>query len=71
MVIGQVSMLPQKGLEVLLVDIAVIPVIDFFEGFVIVELFWTVDGLSLFFQDTVQSYFFFQQLGQWGFNSGT
>lgn len=71
MIIGQVPMLPQKGLEILLVDVSVIPIINFFKGFAIVELFWTVDGLSLFFQDTVQSYFFFKQLGHWSFNSRT
>jgi len=39
MIIGQVPMLPQKGLEILLVDVSVIPIIYFFEGFAIVELF--------------------------------
>lgn len=71
MVIGQVPVLSQEGLEVLLVDVSIIPIIYFFEGFAIVELFWTVDGLSLFFKDTVQSYFFFKQLGHWSFDSGT
>ena len=71
MIIGQVPMLPQKWLEILLVDVSIIPIIYFFEGFAIVELFWAVDRLSLFFQDTVQSYFFFKQLGHWSFNSRT
>ena len=64
-------MLPQKGLEVLLVDISIIPIVYFFEGFAVVELFWTLNGLPLFFKDTVQSYFFLEQLGHWSFDSRT
>jgi len=39
MIIGEISMFPQEGFEVLLIDKAIIPIINFLKSFAIVELF--------------------------------
>ena len=53
-------MLSQKRFKILSVDEAIIPIVYFKEGFVVVELFATLNGLFLLLYDSVEGYLFFE-----------
>ena len=52
--------LSQKRFKILSVDEAIIPIVYFKEGFVVVELFATFNGLFLLLYDSVEGYLFFE-----------
>lgn len=64
-------MFSKKRFEILFVNVSVIPVVDFFEGKLVVKLLTGFYTLFLLFHKSVKGYFLFEQLGESRFHSGT
>ena len=62
-------MLSEKGLQIFIVNISIIPIVDGVECLDIVELFVALKDLLGLFEDPVVVDFQFYELGQFSFNS--